>query len=63
MPGLANLVGYMIMKGSGGYPKLDNFKKFLEKYNSSMIPPITNEDEQIFSFEINPDYFAEALKR
>jgi secreted Zn-dependent insulinase-like peptidase len=62
IPGLANLVGYTLMKRSKKYPRVDDFKRFVEDRGGRQFQE-TDLDMQTFGFEINADYFVSALDR
>jgi secreted Zn-dependent insulinase-like peptidase len=52
VPGLANLVAHMLVKGSKNYPGSFGFKKFLKICKGRAELPITRGDDQTFSFEV-----------
>ena len=63
IPGLANLVGYLLMMGTKKYPGVYNFQKFVKNHGGTCYLPITKLGEQMFSFEIDPAHFTNALDR
>ena len=63
MPGLANLVGYAVIKASQSHPEPWDFHKFVDLHGGHIENPITKAHDQEFGFYVDPAHLGSALYR